>query len=85
MPKAWGRQLVHPLMPAFLARYPEVDVQLIITDRTVDLLAESIDLAICITEAPQPGLAGRPLMPVRHLLCAKPGLSGCPCWRPGRT
>jgi DNA-binding transcriptional LysR family regulator len=72
MPKAWGRQLVHPQMPAFLARYPEVDVQLIITDRTVDLLAESIDLAIRITDAPPPGLAGRPLMPVRHLLCASP-------------
>ena len=47
-------------------------MQLIITDRTVDLLAESIDLAIRITEAPPPGLAGRPLMPVRHLLCASP-------------
>lgn len=72
MPKAWGRQMVHPWMPAFLARYPEVDVQLIITDRTVDLLGESIDLAIRITEAPPPGLAGRPLMVVRHLLCASP-------------
>lgn len=70
MPKAFGRQMVHPLMPAFLARYPEVDVQLIITDRTVDLFEESVDLAIRITDAPPPGLAGRPLTTIRHLVCA---------------
>jgi DNA-binding transcriptional LysR family regulator len=72
MPKAWGRQLVHPLMPGFLRQYPEVDVQLVITDRAVDLFEESIDLAIRITDAPPPGLAGRPLMSVRHLVCASP-------------
>ncbi len=72
MPKALGRQVVHPLMPAFLARYPEVDVQLIITDRTVDLFEEAVDLAIRITDAPPPGLAGRPLLLVRHLTCASP-------------
>ena len=70
MPKAFGRQVVHPLMPSFLARYPEVDVQLIITDRTVDLFEESVDLAIRITDAPPPGLAGRPLTTIRHLVCA---------------
>jgi len=70
MPKAFGRQVVHPLMPSFLARYPEVDVQLIITDRTVNLFEESVDLAIRITDAPPPGLAGRPLTTIRHLVCA---------------
>lgn len=72
MPKAFGRVMVHPLMPAFLRQYPEVDVQLIITDRTVDLFEEAIDLAIRITDAPPPGLAGRPLMRIRHLVCASP-------------
>lgn len=72
MPKAFGRQVVHPLMPAFLRQYPEVDVQLLITDRTVDLFEETIDLAIRITDAPPPGLAGRPLMRIAHLACASP-------------
>ncbi|MBT3066402.1 LysR family transcriptional regulator [Rhodoferax sp. U11-2br] len=72
MPKAFGRQVIHPLMPAFLARYPEVDVQLIITDRVVDLFEETVDLAIRLTDAPPPGLAGRPLMPVLHRVCASP-------------
>jgi DNA-binding transcriptional LysR family regulator len=72
MPKAIGRQVIHPLMPAFLALYPEVDVQLVITDRQVDLLEEPIDLAIRITDTPPPGLVGRPLLPIRHLVCATP-------------
>jgi len=72
MPKAIGRQVIHPLMPTFLARYPEVDVQLIITDRVVDLFEEAVDLAIRPTDAPPPGLAGRPLMQVQHRVCASP-------------
>ncbi len=72
IPEAFAQQVVHPLMPAFLARYPEVDVQLIITDRMVDLYEEAVDLAIRITDAPPPGLAGRPLMPSPHLVCASP-------------
>lgn len=72
MPKAIGRQVIHPLMADFLAKYPEVDVQLVITDRQVDLFEESIDLALRITETPPAGLAGRPLMRMRHLVCASP-------------
>src|SRR3989339_1509909 len=73
MPKAFGRAVVHPLMPSFLQQYPEVDVQLVIPDRTVDLFEEAIDLAIRVTQTPPPGLAGRPLMRIRHVVCASPG------------
>jgi DNA-binding transcriptional LysR family regulator len=72
MPKTIGRLVVHPLMPSFLRQYPEVDVQLIITDRTVDLFEEAIDLAIRVTDEPPPGLAGRPLRRIRHMVCASP-------------
>lgn len=72
MAKAVGRQLIHPLMPGFLRAYPEVDVQLVITDRTVDLFEDGIDLAIRATDNPPPGLAGRPLMQLHHLVCASP-------------
>lgn len=71
-PKAYGRQRIHPLVPAFLAAYPQVDVQLLITDRVVDLFAEDVDLAIRITDTPPPGLAGRPLHVVEHIVCASP-------------
>ncbi len=72
MPKAFGRFVVAPLLPAFLARYPQVDVELFISDRDVDPLADGLDLTVRVTDTPPPGMAGRPLLPVRQLLCASP-------------
>ncbi|PQZ85914.1 MULTISPECIES: LysR family transcriptional regulator [Pseudomonas] len=72
VPKAVGRFVVHPHMPAFLRRYPKVDVQLILEDRPVDLIDDNLDLILRISESPPPGLVGRPLFPIEHLLCATP-------------
>lgn len=72
VPKAVGRFVIHPLMGEFLARYPQVNVRLRLEDRYMDLIDESIDLALRITHSPSPGLYGRPLMPVSHLICATP-------------
>lgn len=72
MPKAFGRFVIAPLMPDFLASHPQVELELFISDRDVDPLADGLDLTIRITDTPPPGLAGRPLTPVRQLLCATP-------------
>lgn len=72
VPKAVGRFVIHPHMPAFLQRYPKVDVQLILEDRPVDLIDDNLDLILRISESPPPGLVGRPLFPIEHLLCATP-------------
>ena len=72
VPKAVGRYVIHPHMPEFLRRYPNVDVQLILEDRHVDLIDDNVDLSICITDQPPLGLVGRQLFPIEHLLCATP-------------
>jgi DNA-binding transcriptional LysR family regulator len=72
VPKAVGRFVIHPHMPEFLRRYPKVDVQLILEDRPVDLIDDNLDLILRISESPPPGLVGRPLFPIEHLLCATP-------------
>ncbi|MBM7062420.1 LysR family transcriptional regulator [Pseudomonas sp. UL073] len=72
VPKAFGKFLISPLLAEFLARYPEVDVSLNLSDRRPDLIAEQFDLLVCITDQPPAGLAGRPLCEVRQLLCASP-------------
>ena len=72
VPKAVGHQVVHPHMPDFLAMYPEVDVQMRLEDRYMDLIDDPVDLAIRITDQPPPGLMGRYLMDISHLLCATP-------------
>ncbi|CAI1932246.1 D-malate degradation protein R [Serratia quinivorans] len=73
VPKAVGRFVLHPHIPEFLRRYPKVDVRLRLEDRYMDLIDDRVDLALRITERPSPGLIGRQLMTIEHLLCATPG------------
>src|SRR5206468_12987593 len=47
-----SRRLMVPLVIAFSARYPEVDVSLQMDDRLVDLIAEQIDVAIRASHLP---------------------------------
>eukprot|EP00919_Chromeraceae_sp_WS-2016_P061258 GHVR01145285.1.p2 GENE.GHVR01145285.1~~GHVR01145285.1.p2 ORF type:complete len:170 (+),score=16.95 GHVR01145285.1:433-942(+) len=44
-PLGVGRRLIAPLVPGFLAQYPEVKIRLRLTDRKVDLTTEGLDLA----------------------------------------
>jgi DNA-binding transcriptional LysR family regulator len=72
VPKAVGYSVIHPHVAAFLQQHPGIDVRLWLTDRTVDLVSDEIDLAIRITNQPPPGLKGRRLLRIDHLLCASP-------------
>ncbi|SAL03788.1 LysR family transcriptional regulator [Caballeronia ptereochthonis] len=69
-PTAYAKSVIHPLVPAFLAAYPEVDLQLVFTDHDIDPLESDVDLVIRATSQPPQGLAARPLGRVRWLLCA---------------
>lgn len=71
-PKAFARRVLHPHILVFLQRYPEVDVQLIVSDRDVDPIREGVDLVVRLTTEPPEGLVARPLMAVEHILCATP-------------
>ncbi|EPS6959863.1 TPA: LysR family transcriptional regulator [Klebsiella aerogenes] len=70
VPKAVGRFVIHPLMMSFFNQYPQVDVCLRLEDRDLDFIDDGIDLALRITHSPSPGLHGKPLMPIAHLICA---------------
>jgi len=72
VPKAYGKFVISPLMPGFLQRYGDVDVQLQISDQSPDLIEDGFDLLVKVTDQPPEGLAGKPLGPVRQLLCASP-------------
>jgi len=69
-PSQFARTVLHPLVPEFLRAHPEVDLQLLYSDRDVDPLTDDLDLVIRLTERPPPGLAGRQLGSVRWVLCA---------------
>ncbi len=71
-PMSFGLELVAPVLPAFMDRYPKVTVDLSLDDRHEDLVAGGIDLAIRIAELADSTLVARRLAPVRHVVVASP-------------
>lgn len=69
----FGRTAIAPLVSSFAQRYPQVEVQLEVTDRPVDLVALGIDLAIRFGELPDQRLVARRIMSNRRFLYAAPG------------
>ena len=73
LPLGFGvSQLAHPISD-FLARYPEISIDVDLNDRHVDLIEENIDLAIRIGELESSTLIARKLATVHFATCASPG------------
>jgi len=73
-PTVFGEIWIAPQLPSFLARWPEVQVNLTLIDRVVDLAEEGFDLAIRLTlpEALSPGLVARTLFKMSYVMVAAP-------------
>jgi len=71
-PTSFGRLHIAPNLQSFLQRYPQVELEIDLTDEIVDLLAKRVDVAIRIGPAPQGHLKSRRLAANRRLLCAAP-------------
>lgn len=67
-----GRHIVAPALPTFLARYPELIVELGSGDRPVDLLGEGVDCVIRGGETFDDTLVGRKLGEMPVITCAAP-------------
>lgn len=65
--------LLLPLLPDFLERHPEVELDIDFNDRLVDLIDEGVDIAIRSGDLPDSRLVSLPLWHYRSLLCASPG------------
>ncbi|RZA36151.1 MAG: LysR family transcriptional regulator [Lysobacteraceae bacterium] len=68
----FGRTTIAPLVSAFARRYPEVELQMEVTDRPVDLVESGFDLAIRFGALPDKRLNARRIMSNRRFLCASP-------------
>ena len=72
-PMSWGYRYLAPVLGRFMAEYSELEVELQLTDRLVDMIDEGFDLAIRIGELEPSSLMARRLAPVRRQVCASPG------------
>jgi DNA-binding transcriptional LysR family regulator len=68
----FGRLQVLPIVGDFLAAFPEVDVRLVLADRTLDLIDEHIDLAVRLGPLPDSNMVATRVGAVRRVVCASP-------------
>ncbi|MBN3765806.1 LysR family transcriptional regulator [Burkholderia sp. Ac-20365] len=71
-PVVFGRLHVVPVVAEFLAHYPEIDVNLVLTDRIVHLMEEQVDAAVRIGELPDSTLMAKGVGTVRRVVCGSP-------------
>ncbi len=71
-PLGFGRTHVGPAISSFVQRHPEVEVQLQLTDRPINLPDDAIDVAIRFGDLPDSRLIARKIASNRRRLCATP-------------
>ncbi|MDM0032879.1 LysR family transcriptional regulator [Variovorax sp. J22P271] len=72
-PVSFGILHLAPLWPRFLKKYPEVELEVSLIDRVVDLVEEGFDLGIRISRAGSTAHIARKLAVSRNIVCAAPG------------
>lgn len=71
-PAPLARQLLAPLMGDFLQAYPDIEVNLSIEERVIDLVADGIDVAVRAKKLEDSSLVARPLFNNPLMLVATP-------------
>ncbi len=69
---AFGLHQLAPALADFLARYPDIDVELSITDRLVDLIEAQADIAVRSGHIPQGPFIQRKIADLQRVICAAP-------------
>src|SRR5580658_145445 len=68
----FGRLHVIPCLPAFLAEHPDLDIELVLDDRNVDLVEEGVDVALRMGAMPDSNMTARRIAEGRRLVVATP-------------
>jgi LysR family transcriptional regulator for bpeEF and oprC len=72
MPVTMSRAIFAPALPRFLARYPDLQVQIHTSDRIVDLVEEGLDLVLRVGELEDSSLQARRVGALPAITCASP-------------
>lgn len=84
-PTSFGVNVLTPLLAGYLKRHPQIRIDLVLTDRLIDMAAERFDLAVMLEQlGVAEGLVARQFLQDKVILCASPaylaghGLPGQP-------
>lgn len=72
LPEGFGRSQIIPLLPEFCQRYPDIELDLHFSDRSVDLIQEGFDIGIGSMLSEDSQLIARPLCPLKLVAVASP-------------
>jgi DNA-binding transcriptional LysR family regulator len=72
VPQGFGRLYVAPLLPEFLLRYPEIQIELLFGQLSKHVFDERIDVLIGSADPPVSSMIVRPLMNIDRVACAAP-------------
>ncbi len=73
VPLSFGVSHLAPLWGDFMAAYPQIDLDITLNDRVVDLVDEGYDLAVRISRLPDSSMVCRKLASTAMVVCASPG------------
>lgn len=71
-PKALSRQILMPIILAFIKQYPDVSLKWKVADHYIDPIGGEVDVVIHITDKPVEGLVAKTLGSVKRVACASP-------------
>jgi DNA-binding transcriptional LysR family regulator len=78
---SFGRTFVAPVVNEFLAEHPEMNIELLLLDRVVDLIEEGMDVAVRVAKLPDSSMVAHSIGEVQRVVVASPALikrSGLP-------
>ena len=71
---SFGRAFVAPVVAEFLADHPEVQIELLLLDRVVDLVEEGMDVAVRVAKLPDSSMVAHGIGEVRRVVVVSPAL-----------
>lgn len=71
-PVLFGRLHVAPLLREFMRQHPELTVEMLLLDRSIDLIEEGVDIAVRIGHLADSSLHAVPVGSLRRVICASP-------------
>ena len=71
-PMSFGTMQLGPALAGFMKQYPELQIQLALSDEHVDPVQDGLDVTLRIAELESSSLIARRLMPIERVVCASP-------------
>jgi DNA-binding transcriptional LysR family regulator len=69
---SFGQKCIAPLLPRLREEFPDLGIELVLTDANLDLVSEGIDLAVRLGPSPDSTLIGVKLVDTKYRVCASP-------------